>query len=207
MSTIITHLVKENETISSLAKQYNCSIEEIKLLNPNIKNKLYIGKIIYVKNNNFTINNEIIFLSNQTLLLSQKDYISYINKFNDHILIEEDLFILYKELSSILLNEENNQYLLLSYLKQSHTLLHEFIDNLSIQNEENIINCKNKIKENISNIYLLFNNNHINVSLDDITKIIEQRMLIIAKILNNNYYDLYQNIKKECLSIPSKNSY
>lgn len=48
---IITHTVKPKETLYGLSRQYNCSIEEIVALNPELKGGLKIGMIIKVPKN------------------------------------------------------------------------------------------------------------------------------------------------------------
>lgn len=201
MSNIKIHLLTANDTIQSLAKKYNCTIEDLKLLNPNMHN-LHIGNILYIKDLTKKINLNYVNAFNHILYISRMDYISYINKFNDHILIEESLFNLYNKLSKDLFEIENEQILLITYLKNLHSLLHQFIDYLLNKNDNEIKNTKKEIQNNISNIYILLHQKGYDFNLEKITKLIENNMLIIAKILNNNYYESFLITKKGMLSHP-----
>lgn len=198
MSKIKTHLITATDTIESICNQYACSQEELKKLNPTLTNKLIIGHILYIEVSSITINNEVISLYNHIVFITRNAYISYINKFNDYILIENNLFKLYFNLSKELIKNTNDQSLFYVYSKNIYQLLLKFIDYLLEQNEENIKTIKESLQKIILNIYTLLNNNKYNIELKNISKPIESNMLIIAKILNNNYYESYEIAKKEC---------
>lgn len=198
MSKIKTHLITATDTIESICNQYACSQEELKKLNPTLTNKLIIGHILYIEVSSITINNKVISLYNHIVFITRNAYISYINKFNDYILIENNLFKLYFNLSKELIKNTNDQSLFYVYSKNIYQLLLKFIDYLLEQNEENIKTIKESLQKIILNIYTLLNNNKYNIELKNISNPIESNMLIIAKILNNNYYESYEIAKKEC---------
>ncbi len=198
MSKIKTHLITPTDTIESICNQYACSQEELKKLNPTLTGKLIIGHILYIEVSSITISNEAISLYNHIVFITRNAYISYINKFNDYILIENNLFKLYFNLSKELFKSENDQSLFYVYSKNIYQLLLKFIDYLLEQNEENIKIIKESLQKIILNIYALLSNNKYNIELKNISKTIESNMLIIAKILNNNYYESYEISKKEC---------
>ena len=62
-----------------------------------------------------------------------------------------------------------------------------------------LFRSKNKINEaqknienKISNITKFLSLEKINYNIKDISNIVQSRLLIIAKLINNNYYDVYK---------------
>lgn len=190
MQSIKTHLVKVNETLSSISKIYNCDIEQLFLLNPILKySKNIIGKVIIVETNDFELtpkHQEILY---KISFLNKEIFTSYINKFNDYMLIKNKLFKYYEELSINIFDNENDQFIFNNHLKSIHNQLISFIDNLKNNSVEK---SKKYLKEQINTLYIFFNEKKLNIQLNDISNIIENRMLMIAKILNNNHYDVWE---------------
>ena len=123
--------------------------------------------------------------------LNKKSFTSYVNKFNDYILIESELSNNYRNLSNKILQEENDQTILNNQLKLLHSYYIKFTDNLIKKDEKEIIETKNKIKNHLLSLYKYLDSKNIKIDLKIITSYVENRLLMIIKIVNGNYYDLY----------------
>lgn len=196
MDKIKMHLFNKGDTIKSISQQYKCPLKDIFLLNPLLKFRApTYGQIIYVKiftpqlrqiKNDSQLNTTLKDISS----LNKECFISYINKFNDFSLIENDLLDKYQELSQkIFINDSNAIEVFTSQLKNLHQLLLSFIDVLITKNEDEINKKKQEINESLINISKYLDSQNIHYNIKELTKIIESRMIMIAKIINNNYYD------------------
>ena len=178
MKNISIHIFSKNDTLTSLCEKYNCSIETIYILNPNFRYyKPNIGSIIYLPNKDYDYSP---YLEKINKLIKQ-NFISYINKFNDHQLIQLDLEKEYISLGKILSNNDNFLTIFISNIKDIFSSYYLFIDTL-------ILKDKNKI----ANITKFLSLEKINYNIKDISNIVQSRLLIIAKLINNNYYDVYK---------------
>ena len=110
MENIKIHLITEIDTLKSISHQYNCPLETIYLLNPLVKYQdLKIGQILYVieKERNIVLPFDLSTIKdnlNKINDLNKKSFTSYVNKFNDYILIENELSNNYRNLSNGFLN-------------------------------------------------------------------------------------------------------
>ena len=106
MENIKIHLITEIDTLKSISHQYNCPLETIYLLNPLVKYQdLKIGQILYVieKERNIVLPFDLSTIKdnlNKINDLNKKSFTSYVNKFNDYILIENELSNNYRNLSN-----------------------------------------------------------------------------------------------------------
>lgn len=196
MEEIKLHLFNKGDSLKSISNQYKCPLKDLYLLNPLLKfHAPTIGQLIYVKifkpqlrqiKNDSQLNTILKDISS----LNKECFISYINKFNDFSLIENDLLEKYQELSQkIFTNDSNAIEVFTSQLKNLHQLLLSFIDVLITKNEDEINKKKKEINESLINISKYFDSQNIHYNIKELTKIIESRMIMIAKLINNNYYD------------------
>ncbi len=197
MENIKIHLITEIDTLKSISHQYNCPLETIYLLNPLVKYQdLKIGQILYVieKERNIVLPFDLSTIKdnlNKINDLNKKSFTSYVNKFNDYILIENELSNNYRNLSNKILKEENDQTILNNQLKLLHSYYINFTDNLIKKDEKEIIETKNKIKNHLLSLYKYLDSKNIKIDFKKITSYVENRLLMIIKIVNGNYYDLY----------------
>ena len=54
-----------------------------------------------------------------------------------------------------------------------------------------IIETKNKIKNHLLSLYKYLDSKNIKIDFKKLTSYVENRLLMIIKIVNGNYYDLY----------------
>ena len=124
--------------------------------------------------------------------LIKQNFISYINKFNDHQLIQLDLEKEYISLGKILSNNDNFLTIFISNIKDIFSSYYLFIDILILKDKNKINEAQKNIENKISNITKFLSLEKINYNIKDISNIVQSRLLIIAKLINNNYYDVYK---------------
>lgn len=189
MKNISIHIFSKNDTLTSLCEKYNCSIETIYILNPIFRYyKPNIGNIIYLPNKDYDYSP---YLEKINKLIKQ-NFISYINKFNDHQLIQLDLEKEYISLGKILSNNDNFLTIFISNINDIFSSYYLFIDTLILKDKNKINEAQKNIENKISNITKFLSLEKINYSIKDISNIVQSRLLIIAKLINNNYYDVYK---------------
>lgn len=193
------HLVKEGDNFNSILSQYSMNESEFKSLNPLInKNNMFLGQIIYIvdhTNERHTIakDSEYSALLSELHLKIKIHYTSYINKFNDTLLIEELLNKDFDYLARLFFKDKDNEQILFSSLiKHLHKSTLSFIDSLLDKDQDKIKKSKTDIKENIKNISQFLNNQKIDYKIEDLSKIVENNLLIIAKEISNNYFDTWE---------------
>jgi len=193
------HLVKEGDNFNSILSQYSMNESEFKSLNPLInKNNMFLGQIIYIvdhTNERHTIakDSEYSALLSELHLKIKIHYTSYINKFNDTLLIEELLNKDFDYLARLFFKDKDNEQILFSSLiKHLHKSTLSFIDSLLDKDQDKIKKSKTDIKENIKNLSQFLNNQKIDYKIEDLSKIVENNLLIIAKEISNNYFDTWE---------------
>lgn len=193
------HLVKEGDNFKSILSQYSMNESEFKALNPLInQNNLFLGQIIYIidhTNERQTIVKDAEYskLLSELHLKIKMHYMSYIDKNNDIMLIEELLKKDFDHLAKLIFKDKDNEQILFSSLMQNlHKSTISFIDSLIAKNQDKIKKSKTEIKENIKNLSQFLTNQKIDYQIENLSKIIENNLLIIAKLISKNYFDTWE---------------
>lgn len=201
MQTIRIHLVTAEDTVESIVDKYTCNREDIERMNPLFRYRgLCPGQLLYIpleeKEKILPEKNDVYYgLIREITYLAKEDYASYIQKHNDHILIEDKLFYSYKKMSVHLFKEnENNQKICASHLIDLHRKLHAFADVLIQKDENSISESKKNLKESMQSFYQFLTAEHMQCDMKKISESVQSRMLMIAKIANGNFYDLWSII-------------
>lgn len=200
MQTLKYRLVEEGDTFSSVLKQYSMNEIDLKRLNPLIRgSNLIIGTLIYIfteENKSKKIIKDQLYYNNikDMNILLREYYVSLIFDYNDSYLLEQKLLNCYNVLSKQLLAKKNEQDIFVSFLNSLQVKMNNFIKSLKSKEEKQINTSKEEIKKCIKDISTFFIQNDINFSSKTISKIVENQLLIIAKIINNNLYDTWSII-------------
>ncbi len=206
MQTLKYRLVEEGDTFSSVLKQYSMNEIDLKRLNPLIRgSNLIIGTLIYIfteENKSKKIIKDQLYYNNikDMNILLREYYVSLIFDYNDSYLLEQKLLNCYNVLSKQLLAKKNEQDIFVSFLNSLQVKMNNFIKSLKSKEEKQINTSKEEIKKCIKDISTFFIQNDINFSSKTISKIVENQLLIIAKIINNNLYDTW-SIVDESISL------
>ena len=188
MRNITIHIFSKNDTLKSICEKYNCSLETIYILNPIFRYyKPNIGNIIYLPNKETDYKSEL----EKIKKLIKSIFISYINKFNDHQLIKIDLEKEYISLAKKIFNNDNFITIFTSNINGIFDSYYLFIDSLINKDKNKINEAQKNIENKISNITKFLSLEKINYNLKEISSIVQSRLLIIIKLVNNNYYDVY----------------
>lgn len=198
MQTIRIHLVTAEDTIGSISEKYTCKREDIERMNPLFRYKgLRPGQILYIpfeeKTDILLERNDAFYaLIREITYLAKEDYASYIQKHNDHILIEDKLFSSYKKMSAYIFKEnENNQKICTSHMIDLHRKLHAFADVLIKKDENAISENKKNLKESMQSFCQFLTAEKVQCDMKKVSECVQSRMLMIAKIANGNFYDLW----------------
>ena len=89
-------------------------------------------------------------------------------------------------------NKDNFLTIFISNIKDIFSSYYLFIDTLILKDKNKINEAQKNIENKISNITKFLSLEKINYNIKDISNIVQSRLLIIAKLINNNYYDVYK---------------
>lgn len=203
MNEIQLHIFKKGDTLNTISNKYDCPLETLYLLNPLLK--FYppnLGKVIYVKsqsviNKSIEIDNtKIEVILNEIKLLSINDFKSYINKFNDHQFFETQLFNKYKQLTETIFKNDSFIEVFSLQLENLHFLYHDFIDSLIEKDNAKIDTIQKSIQSKLIELTKLLDSNHIKYEISKASNFVEKQMLVIAKMINSNYLEVWKIIEQ-----------
>lgn len=202
MQTIKYQLIEEGDTFDSIINQYSMNEIDFKRLNSYIRsNYVILGQLVYVLVDEvipvkIQKNEEYANLVKEIHNDLRNYYISYINNYNDNIIIKKRIEYCLKKLSEHIISGKNEQEILVSLFNNIQDTEIEFIDSLKSKEPKKIQESKQNIKQAIKSLHLFFEKNKIIFNPDRLSSIIETNLLIIAKILNNNLYDTWELLEK-----------
>ena len=188
MSELSFEMITSTNSLKMLMNKHDLKYKDILMLNPRLRNEGHLGELIYFYKKSKILINKSEILSNlkQLVILYRLYIISFINKYNDTPLLENELTNYIVLFSTKYINN-NQQYfnkVVLSIHENIKSFIKDFLTNLN-----NLNHIKSSLKDNINILNTILLENDFILEKDKLKTSFELVLLSTLKIIENNHYD------------------
>jgi hypothetical protein len=190
MSELSFEMITSTNSLKMLMNKHDLKYEDILMLNPRLRNEGHLGELIYFYKKSKILINKSEILSNlkQLVILYRLYIISFINKYNDTSLLENELTNYIVLFSTKYIN--NNQQHFNKVVLNIHENIKSFIKDI-LSNLNNLNHIKSSLKDNINILNIILLENDFILEKDKLKTSFEFILLSIVKIIENNHYDSF----------------
>lgn len=196
MHHISLHMVEESESFSTILEKYSISDRALIRFNPSLRcRQVCPGRILYIVTETpdpVAIPSGEAFRAAVERLqrLHREDMTSYLYQYNDHVMIEEELFAASAVVSeAIFSSDRNNALLLHAHFVEIHRTIHRFIDSLRKKDEPAVEDCRDSLRTEMKSVETFLQEKHVEVAPSAVRLWLEKQLLIAAKLINGNHYE------------------
>lgn len=188
MSELSFEMITSTNSLKMLMNKHDLKYEDILMLNPRLRNEGHLGELIYFYKKSKILINKSEILSNlkQLVILYRLYIISFINKYNDTPLLENELTNYIVLFSTKYIN--NNQQYFNKVVLSIHENIKSFIKDI-LTNLNNLNHIKSSLKDNINILNTILLENDFILEKDKLKTSFELVLLSTLKIIENNHYD------------------
>lgn len=188
MSELSFEMITSTNSLKMLMNKHDLKYEDILMLNPRLRNEGHLGELIYFYKKSKILINKSEILSNlkQLVILYRLYIISFINKYNDTPLLENELTNYIVLFSTKYIN--NNQQYFNKVVLSIHENIKSFIKDI-LTNLNNLNHIKSSLKDNINILNTILLENDFILEKDKLKTSFELVLLSTLKIIENNQYD------------------
>ena len=188
MSELSFEMITSTNSLKMLMNKHDLKYEDILMLNPRLRNEGHLGELIYFYKKSKILINKSEILSNlkQLVILYRLYIISFINKYNDTPLLENELTNYIVLFSTKYIN--NNQQYFNKVVLSIHENIKSFIKDI-LTNLNNLYHIKSSLKDNINILNTILLENDFILEKDKLKTSFELVLLSTLKIIENNHYD------------------
>ena len=188
MSELSFEMITSTNSLKMLMNKHDLKYEDKLMLNPRLRNEGHLGELIYFYKKSKILINKSEILSNlkQLVILYRLYIISFINKYNDTPLLENELTNYIVLFSTKYIN--NNQQYFNKVVLSIHENIKSFIKDI-LTNLNNLNHIKSSLKDNINILNTILLENDFILEKDKLKTSFELVLLSTLKIIENNHYD------------------
>lgn len=186
MSELSFEMITSTNSLKMLMNKHDLKYEDILMLNPRLRNEGHLGELIYFYKKSKILINKSEILSNlkQLVILYRLYIISFINKYNDTPLLENELTNYIVLFSTKYIN--NNQQYFNKVVLSIHENIKSFIKDI-LTNLNNLNHIKSSLKDNINILNTILLENDFILEKDKLKTSFELVLLSTLKIIENNH--------------------